>query len=68
MTNSTGQSDSVTTKQNKVTYCFVIQKHFLKSQKIGKGKQHVEYVTGHFVFMVPAKDRGAGSHGNGGTD
>ena len=50
-----------------MTYCFVVQKHFLKSQKIGKREQHVEYVTGHFIFMVPAMHRRAGSRVNGQT-
>lgn len=44
------------TKQARVTYCSVVQKHFFKSQKIRKCEQHVEYVTGHFIFMMPVKE------------
>lgn len=45
------------TKWARVTYCSVVQKHFFKSQKICKCEQHVKYVTSHFIFMVPAKEK-----------
>ena len=46
------------TKKTRRTYCSIVQKHFFKSQKIRKREQHVENVTGHFIFMVPAKEKG----------
>lgn len=47
------------TKQVRVTYCSVVQKHFFKSQKIRKCEEHVKYVTSHFIFMVPAEEKDA---------
>lgn len=41
-----------------MAYCSVVQEHLFKSQEIGESEQHVEYVTGHLIFVVPAGGEG----------